>query len=339
MAVPGLPPRKRRKRVVGGSKNNLAYLTRQDEDVTDELGEILEGLSQEQKSVSPKYFYDERGSQLFDQICELPEYYLTRTELAIMSEYADEMAALVGPQASLIEFGSGSSLKIRILLEHLVDLAAYVPVDISQEHLVASANAIAADFPEIEVLPVAADFTHPFDLPDPKTPPLRNIVYFPGSTIGNFSPEAAKALLEVMHQEAGAEGGLLIGIDLQKDRAIIERAYNDAGGITAAFNLNVLRRLNREFGATFDLDAFRHEAVYNADKGRIEMYLVSLADQAFTIGGRAFSMTTGERLLTEHSHKYTLNGFAALAAATGFTLEKAWTDEDRMFAICYCSRD
>jgi dimethylhistidine N-methyltransferase len=316
-----------------------AYLTEQDDAVTDELGEIIKGLSATPKKISPKYFYDERGSQLFDRICELPEYYPTRTELAIMQRYADEMAALAGPQASLIEFGSGSSLKIRILLQHLVELAAYVPVDISRDHLVAAADAIAADFPDIEVLPVAADFTHPFDLPDPKIPPLRNIVYFPGSTIGNFSPEAALELLNVMWQEAGRDGGLLIGIDLQKDPAIIERAYNDASGVTAEFNLNVLRRLNSEFGADFDLDAYRHEAVYNAEAGRIEMYLVSKRAQAFRVGGRSFTIDAGERILTEHSHKYTLPGFAAMAGAAGFRLEESWMDEDRMFAVCYCSRD
>jgi dimethylhistidine N-methyltransferase len=315
------------------------HLTEQDDDVNDELAEVVEGLARPQKTISPKYFYDKRGSKLFDQICNLPEYYPTRTELAIMKAFAGEMAALVGPRASLIEFGSGSSLKIRILLQHLIDLAAYVPVDISREHLVAAADAIAADFPDIEVLPVAADFTHPFDLPNPKTMPRRNVVYFPGSTIGNFSPEGALALLEVMHHEAGEDGALLIGIDLQKDPVVIERAYNDASGITAAFNLNVLRRLNNEFGASFDLGAYRHEAVYNEAAGRIEMYLVSTADQTFRIGGREFPVADGERILTEHSHKYTIEGFAGLAAQAGFTLQENWTDANRMFAVCYCGRD
>lgn len=316
-----------------------AQLTEQDEDVTDERTELVAGLALAQKTISPKYFYDKRGSKLFDQICNLPEYYPTRTELAIMKAFAGQMAKRVGPQASLIEFGSGSSLKIRILLQHLVELAAYVPVDISKEHLVAAADAIAADFPDIEVLPVAADFTHPFELPNPKTMPLRNVVYFPGSTIGNFSPQGALELLEVMHHEAGADGGLLIGIDLQKDPVVIERAYNDSSSITAAFNLNVLRRLNHEFGANFDLRAYRHQAVYNEDAGRIEMYLVSERDQSFRVGGRVFAIAEGERILTEHSHKYTIDGFAELAAAAGFTLEANWTDANRMFAVCYCSRD
>ena len=316
-----------------------AYLTEQDESVNDELAEITAGLSQPQKTISPKYFYDKRGSKLFDQICNLPEYYPTRTEQRIMQAYAGEMAELVGPQASLIEFGSGSSVKIRILLKELVALAAYVPVDISRDHLVAAADKIAADFPDIEVLPVAADFTRPFDLPDPKTPPRRNVVYFPGSTIGNFSPQGALRLLEVMHHEAGADGALLIGIDLQKDPAIIERAYNDSSGITAAFNLNVLRRLNNEFHANFDLHAYRHEAIYNEDAGRIEMYLVSLRAQSFRVGDREFDIGKGERILTEHSHKYTIDGFAATAAEAGFWLERHWTDENRMFAVCYLCRE
>ena len=324
---------------MAGQDKNLAYLTEQDDETTDELGEIIEGLNESQKSISPKYFYDERGSQLFDRICDLPEYYLTRTELAIMNAFAGEMAERIGPRASLIEFGSGSSQKIRILLQHLVDLAAYVPVDISKDHLVAAAAAIARDFPEIEVLPVAADFTHPFDLPDPGLPPVRNVVYFPGSTIGNFSPESALDLMKVMYEEAGPGGGLLIGIDLQKDKAIIERAYNDASGITAAFNRNVLRRLNREFRADFDPCSFRHEAVYNEDEGRIEMYLVSRKKQSFRVGGRRFEIAADERILTEHSHKYTLAGFADRVAAAGFHLEESWTDSERMFAVCYCSRD
>ena len=313
-------------------------LTEQDQELTDELGEILAGLCRPQKTISPKYFYDERGSQLFDRICELPEYYLTRTELAIMNAFAGEMATLIGPQASLIEFGSGSSLKIRILLGHVDKLAAYVPVDISKEHLVLAADAIAADFPGVEVLPVAADFTHPFDLPGPRMMPLRNIVYFPGSTIGNFSPAGAHDLLSVMHREAGVNGGLLIGLDLQKDKAVLERAYNDESGITAAFNLNVLRRLNREFGADFDLDSYGHIAVYNEVAGRVEMYLVSACAQTVNIAGRRLRVAESEKILTEHSHKYTLAGFAATAAGAGFRLEQSWTDQDEMFAVCYCTR-
>ncbi len=318
---------------------HAAYLTEQDETAADELTELLNGLRQPLKTISPKYFYDERGSQLFDQITELPEYYLTRTELSIMNRHIGEMASLIGSTASLIEFGSGSSQKIRILLEHLVDLAAYVPVDISRDHLVASADALAADYPDIEVLPVAADFTQPFALPSPAVMPLRNIVYFPGSTIGNFSPEAAAGLLEVMHHEAGAGGGLLIGIDLRKDIETLERAYNDARGVTAEFNLNVLNHLNQAFGADFNVAAFRHVAEYNEIDGRIEMYLVSEKDQSVSIGGAHIAIARGERILTEHSHKYTLTDFNAMTAKVGFRPVRHWTDADEKFAVCFFERD
>jgi dimethylhistidine N-methyltransferase len=213
-----------------------------------EISEIVDGLSAAQKQISPKYFYDERGSQLFDEITRLPEYYLTNTELGIMRDNIAEMVELVGKQASLIEFGSGSSLKTRILLEHLSELAAYVPVDISDEHLHASADEIREEFPHIEVLPVVADFTKQFELPTPMVMPLRNVVYFPGSTIGNFEHDMAMDLLRVMYHEAGKNGALLIGVDLQKDPTIIENAYNDSAGITAEFNLNMLQHLNRDYG-------------------------------------------------------------------------------------------
>jgi dimethylhistidine N-methyltransferase len=316
-----------------------AKLTEQDDDITDDLREILTGLGQSQKAISSKYFYDEKGSRLFDQICELPEYYLTRTELGILRKYAVEIASSIGQQASLIEFGSGSSLKVRILLENLDQLAAYVPVDISRDYLVMAAEEIARDFPEIEVLPVAADFTCPFDLPDPMVTPVRNVVHFPGSTIGNFSPDAAHRLLRVMHHEAGDNGALLIGIDLQKDKYVIERAYNDDAGVTAEFNLNVLQRINREFGANFKVDKFSHRAVYKEQLGRIEMYLVSECDQVITIADHEFTVSAGESILTEHSHKYTIDGFAAMAARAGFSLEKYWSDSGEMFAVLYFLRD
>ena len=312
-----------------------APLTEQDDGLTDDLREILMGLGRPQKTLSSKFFYDEMGSRLFDQICDLPEYYLTQTEVGILRKHVVEMAARIGPQASLIEFGSGSSFKTRILLENLNRLAAYVPVDISRDYLVMAAEETARDFPEIEVLPVAADFTYPFDLPDPVVTPVRNVVYFPGSTIGNFSHTAAHGLLQVMHHEAGENGALLIGIDLQKDRDVVELAYNDSAGVTAEFNLNILRRLNREFGATFTLDSFRHRAIYSEEFGRIEMYLVSTCDQIVTIADREFAVSAGESILTEHSHKYTLEGFVAMATRAGFRLEKTWSDSAEMFAVLY----
>ena len=305
----------------------------------DELDELIDGLKQPEKMISPKYFYDERGSQLFEEITRLPEYYPTETELGIMRDNVGEIAGLVGKQASLIEFGSGSSLKTRVLLENLDELAAYVPVDISEDHLLESAQQIREEFPRLDVLPVVADFTQPFQLPSPKIMPLRNIVYFPGSTIGNFTHDAAHELLQVMHEEAGADGALLIGVDLQKDPAIIERAYNDRAGVTAEFNRNMLRHLNREFGADFDLDAFAHSAEYNEEEGRVEIRLVSEQDQEFTLGNESFSIDRDEAILTEYSHKYTLEGFATMAEAAGFSVEKVWMDAERLFRVQYLVRD
>ena len=233
------------------------------------LVEILAGLRLPEKMISPKYFYDERGSQLFDEITHLPEYYPTETELGIMLDNMPEICGLIGNKASLIEFGSGSSRKTRALLDGLQQQAVYVPVDISEEHLLLSAEKIRSEHPGLEVLPVVADFTQTFDLPDPTIMPLRNIVYFPGSTIGNFTHDAAHDLLKVMHQEVRADGALLIGVDLRKDPAIIERAYNDSAGVTAQFNLNMLTHLNREFGFDFDVSAFTHSAHYDADAGRM----------------------------------------------------------------------
>ncbi len=304
----------------------------------DELDEIIDGLSQSEKMISPKYFYDERGSQLFDEITRLPEYYPTETELGIMRANVDEIASLVGKHASLIEFGSGSSLKTRVLLEHMNDLAVYVPVDISEDHLLDSAQRIRAEFPGLEVLPVVADFTQPFQLPFPAIMPVRNIVYFPGSTIGNFTHEAASELLRVMHHEAGEGGALLIGVDLQKDPDIIRRAYNDSAGVTAEFNLNMLRHLNREFDADFDLDAYEHSAEYNKEEGRIEVRLISDQDQEVTVGNTSFSIDKDEAILTEYSHKYTLDGFAAMANGAGFRVARVWMDAERLFSVQYLER-
>jgi len=313
-------------------------LTEQDATVTHDLAEILEGLSRPQKALSPKFFYDEAGSQLFERITELPEYYPTGTELAIMRAHVVEMAELIGPRASLIEFGSGSSLKTRLLLENMLEPAVYVPVDISRELLVLSAESVNDEFPELEVLPVVADFTKPFELPDPRVMPERNVVYFPGSTIGNFSPEAALDLLRVMHEEAAGGGALLIGVDLQKDKAVLEAAYNDSSGVTARFNRNMLVRLNREFGANFDVDAFEHVAFYNEDEGRIEMHLRAKSAQTVTIADHEFTFRQGETLHTENSHKFTLAGFRELAGEAGFEVEQVWMDEKEYFSVQYLTR-
>ena len=304
----------------------------------DELGEIVASLQQAEKMISPKYFYDERGSQLFDEITHLPEYYPTKTELGIVQANIAEITELVGPQASLIEFGSGSSHKTRTLLENLDQLAVYVPVDISEEHLLQSARQLRAEFAGLEILPVVADFTKPFGLPTPSIMPLRNIVYFPGSTIGNFTHDAAHDLLEVMHHEAGEHGALVIGVDLQKDPEVIELAYNDSAGVTAEFNVNILRHLNREFGADFDLDTFSHSAEYNEHEGRIEIRLISSRDQVIAIGRAEISIAEGEGILTEYSHKYTLGGFAQMAGRAGFRVDRVWTDADNLFSVQYCVR-
>ena len=305
----------------------------------DDLATLIDGLRQPQKMISPKWFYDETGSKLFDDITQQPEYYLTDTELAIMETHIDEMTGRIGADASLIEFGAGSSLKTRLLLEHMDAPAAYVPVDISEEHLLESQQSIQADFPDIEVLPVAADFLHPFDLPNPRTMPRRNIVYFPGSTIGNFEDDDALDLMRVMHAEAGEGGALLIGVDLQKDAAVIDAAYNDSAGVTAEFNLNMLRHLNRVFGSDFDLDAFTHRATYRPEEGRVVVELVSARDQEANVGDARISFANGESIITEYSHKYTLDGFAALARQAGFNVEQVWTDPREWFSVQYCTRN
>ena len=306
--------------------------------MSDELAAIISALSQPRKTISPKYFYDETGSQLFEEITQLPEYYLTDVELTIMERHIDEMAALIGESASLIEFGAGSGMKTRMLLEHMHDPAAYVPVDISEEHLLDSQRSIQEDFPDIEVLPVPADFLHPFDLPEPATMPLRNVVYFPGSTIGNFERDAAIDLLEVMHEEAGEDGALLIGADLRKDPDVIRAAYNDSAGVTARFNLNMLEHLNREFGAEFDVDAFEHRATYDKEQGRVVMELVSQRDQVVTISDARIPIARDEAITTEYSHKYSLEDFADMVAAAGFATKRVWTDPKGWFSVHYCTR-
>ncbi len=297
--------------------------------------EVLAGLRASPKVLSPKYFYDERGSQLFDQITELPEYYPTRTEIGIMQANITEIVERVGRQASLIEFGSGSSLKTRILLDNLKELAAYVPVEISRDYLLDIVAKLKQDYPQIEILPVFADFTRAFDLPTPRIMPVKNIVYFPGSTIGNFAPPRALELLQVMASVAKRDGALLIGVDLKKEVAILEAAYNDSAGVTAKFNLNMLERLNDELGATFVLENFRHNAVYNESEGRIEMHLISRQDQSFKVAGESFDIAGGESIRTECSYKFTLAEFARLAEQAGFSVARVWTDEDQLFSVQY----
>jgi dimethylhistidine N-methyltransferase len=301
----------------------------------DMRGEILAGLTSANKHLPSKYFYDARGSELFDEICALPEYYPTRTETAIMEQYAVAMAEQLGRGVLLIEFGSGSSVKTRILLDNLHELSAYVPVDISREHLMLSASQLTTLYPDLEVLPVCADFTQPFELPRPEHAPKRRVVYFPGSTIGNLDPEPAVALLTRIARLACQGGALLIGVDLKKDRAILERAYNDAAGVTAAFNLNILVRLNRELDGDFDLTAFQHEAKYNAAKGRVEMHLVSSRQQTAHLAGEMIDLAAGERIHTESCYKYTPEEFEELADRAGFAVENFWMDDEQLFSVHY----
>lgn len=304
--------------------------------------DVLSGLQRSPKRLSPIYFYDERGSQLFDEICELPEYYITRTETRILEQQATEIAACIGPEALLVELGSGASTKTRLLLDRLPDLAAYVPVDISRTHLMAAAHRIEDAYPDLEVLPACADFTRPFTLPKPSRAPSRVVVFFPGSTIGNFDSAAAVELMKVMRAmatprlgSAGLSGGLVIGYDLAKDPAVLERAYDDAAGVTAEFNLNVLRRLNRDLGANFDLESFRHQAIWVPEASRIEMRLLSTQRQKVRIAGELISFEVDEPIITEHCHKYTPEAFAEQAAVAGWTAQQTWTDPQRYFHVQY----
>ncbi len=299
------------------------------------LSDVLDGLAKSTKAISSKYFYDKRGSELFDQICELDEYYPTRRELEIMEKYAPEMGAQIGAGVMLVEFGSGSSVKTRYLLDGLPDPIAYVPVDISCEYLHETAKTLADDYPHIEVLPVCADFTQEFALPVSSREPSHTAVYFPGSTIGNLLPSRAIALLQRIATMCGTGGGLLIGIDLKKDPERIEAAYNDRDGVTAEFNLNLLHRINRELDADFDPDQFAHRATYNEKKGRVETFLVSQQTQAVAIDGETFQFDKGEMIATEHSHKYTIDEFAEIAAETGLSLHNAWTDRETDFAVLH----
>ena len=295
--------------------------------------EVWAGLALPLKSLPCKYFYDARGSALFEAICELDEYYPTRTELAIMEHHAGAMADALGAHCLLVEYGSGSSRKTRLLLDRLRDPAGYVPIDISRAALSDSARALAGAYPHLEVLPVCADYTAAFELPRPRRPAARRGVYFPGSTIGNFTPAQAQRFLAHMGRVAGAGGTLLIGVDLRKDRATLERAYDDAAGVTAAFNLNLLARINRELRGDFALDRFAHRAHYDERAGRIEMHLVSTEAQTVTVAGRAFAFARAETIHTENSYKYDVAQFAALAASAGLAVRAVWTDPARLFSV------
>jgi L-histidine N-alpha-methyltransferase len=297
------------------------------------LRDVIHGLERPQKALPCKYFYDAVGSALFDQICELDEYYLTRTELRILREHAPEMAAAIGEDCDLIEFGSGSGQKTRLLLRELRSPRAYLPIDISREHLEKSVRDLSLGFPTFRFIPVHADFTVPFSLPDTGDPRARRTVYFPGSTVGNFSPKAALALLAQIADLVGPGGSLLIGFDLDKDASIVRPAYNDRQGKSARFNLNLLARINRELGADFDLSSFEHQAEYLRTQERMVMHLVSEKEQVVRVAGRQFAFRAGEAIHTEDSYKYSLEHFARLTSEAGFTLSQQWIDRDQYFSV------
>ena len=298
---------------------------------------VIDGLGRPEKTLPCKFFYDQAGSQLFDRICRLEEYYLTRTEIAILKAHAAEISGLIGSGCKLVEFGSGSSLKIRILLDALDAPAAYMPVDISREHLLASAETLAENYPSIPVIAVCTDYTRPFELPDlpSDSAPGRNksVVFFPGSSVGNFSPNQATEFLTGTAEMLRGGGGLLIGVDLKKDKQILEAAYNDRQGVTASFNLNLIARINRELGADFEISKFEHNAFYDSNAGRIEMHLVSRRRQSVNVNGQAFQFEADETIHTENSQKYTVAEFQELGRRAGFSPLAVWTDPDGLFSI------
>jgi dimethylhistidine N-methyltransferase len=295
--------------------------------------EVVAGFSRNPKSIPPKYFYDEEGSRLFEAICQQPEYYPTRTEVALLEKHAGDIKSHVGHGSYLIEPGSGSCEKVRLLLD-ILRPAVYAPLDISCEHLKSAAAAVAADYPWLEVHAVCTDITNNVSLdfiPEQETP----VMFYPGSSIGNFDPADAVEFLTCLAQLTGPGGGLLIGVDRKKDHETLHQAYNDASGVTAAFNLNLLQRANRELDADFNLDAFEHFAAYNSVAGRIEMHLISTRRQTVRIDGHKFDFNTGDSIHTENSYKYTDEEFQALAQQAGFLLCDVWTDSDSLFSLYF----
>ena len=315
------------------ARSALRYSARHEAAASDTFAEhVIHGLGGSPKWLSAKYFYDAAGSDLFEQITELPEYYPTRTELSILRERAGEMSGYIPLSAALVEFGTGSSKKARIVIDAAPQLAAYVPVDISAEFLAQEAAAVRRDVPWLAVLPVAADFTRDFDLPAQ----IRNrprVGFFPGSTIGNFEPQDAAEFLRQAGRILGSGATMIVGVDLIKDEAVLNAAYDDAAGVTARFNLNILVRMNRELGGNFDLSSFRHRAFYNAADHRIEMHLESTKAQTVTVAGRTFAFAKGETIHTENSYKYTVESFRALAGSAGWRPSAVWTDERGHFSI------
>jgi dimethylhistidine N-methyltransferase len=299
------------------------------------LNDVIVGLSADRRALPPKYFYDARGSQLFDAICGLPEYYPTRTELAMMRASSAEIARKIGPGSAIVEYGSGSGQKTRLLIEAVAPVA-YVAIDISSEQLQSAIATLSAEFTHVKMAAVCADYTQPVPLDALEALSLaRRVIYFPGSTIGNFTTREAQQFLVNARTVAHSGGTMLVGVDLKKDPRLLHAAYNDAQGVTAAFNLNMLVRINRELGANFDVSSFQHYAYYNEAKGRIEMHLVSTRAQQVTISGNVFRFGAGEKIHTENSYKYSVAEFQALAREAGFKPEHCWVDDDSLFSVHY----
>ena len=305
-------------------------------ELADFKSEVLAGLGLPRKRIPPKFFYDQRGSQIFEEICELDEYYPTRTEISILERYSAEIAALLGDDSVLIEYGSGNSQKVRILLDAVSGHGVYIAVDISKDHLIRSASELARAYPELDVIAVCADYSKPFSLPaDATLSGKARTAFFPGSTIGNLDPAEAQGFLANVATTVGPGGSMLLGVDLKKDTQILNAAYNDSQGVTAEFNLNVLARINRELDADFDLSAFAHRVFYDEDRGRIEMHLESLAGQSVQLDGTNVSFRKGETIHTENSYKYSVAEVRTLAARAGFHPARIWTDSNDLFSVFY----
>ncbi len=294
--------------------------------------DVIAGLTATPKRLPPKYFYDSAGSELFERITSLPEYYPTRCELGILHDHAPDIAALIPPGAALIEFGSGASVKTRVVLGAAKELAAYVPVDISADFLERQAAALRQEHPGVALLPVAADFSKPFELPV-AIEGMPRVGFFPGSTIGNFEPHEAAAFLRQAGETLGPGAVFIVGVDLVKDQRVLQKAYNDKQGVTAKFNLNLLTRINRELGANFHPSAFEHHAFYNREKSRIEMHLASMKRQRVRVCGECVDFRAGETIHTENSYKYSVESFGAMARGSGWTTIAVWTDRDECFSV------
>ena len=299
----------------------------------DFLNDVIEGLSQNPKTLKPKYFYDNRGAQLFTEICTTPEYYPTRTEIKILNQNAEDIASQIGDNTALIEYGSGALEKIKILLNFLNEPVGLIPVDISEDQLFASAKNLENLYPDLEILPVAADFTKPIPIPGFSHSPKKHVAFFPGSTIGNFEPDLAIQFLEGVTKTIGLDGLLLIGFDLKKDIETLLAAYDDQRGITSSFNKNLLSRINDELGGNFNLDTFEHVARYNENKGRIEMHLKSTTEQTVSINKELFEFLEGETIHTENCYKFTKESFTAMSSKAGLYPVKTWTDDQNLFAV------